>query len=230
LHRVRAVLDYHGLEGAPAHGQEQIAARYGVTAQSVSNWVTAVGAAGAHLPLTPEMATEVSRRSRPGEDHLGRTRVARTLGLPRPERPLPPVPAARPRISPDQWAAAGTAIRVLATLGPLPLPTLLDAVHRSRRFRSAARLTADDLAAGLLAAHATPAGGLWHAPAEATAPGRYRLLADALADRDVNRSELIQALLQAGYTRSSAVGRTITTHPLITHVGPARYRLASKPT
>lgn len=90
LHRVRAVLDYHGLEGAPAHGQEQIAARYGVTAQSVSNWVTAVGAAGAHLPLTPEMATEVSRRSRPGEDHLGRTRVARTLGLPGPNgRSLP---------------------------------------------------------------------------------------------------------------------------------------------
>jgi len=86
-------------------------------------------------------------------------------------------------------------------------------------------VTADELAAGLLAVHATLADGLWHEPAGAIAPARYRLVATALGDRDVSRGELIEALVGAGYTRSSAAGRTITTHPLITHVGPARYRL-----
>lgn len=69
------------------------------------------------------------------------------------------------------------------------------------------------------------ADGLWHAPAETIAPDRYRLVADALGDRSVSRSELIEVLVEAGYTRSSAGGRTISTHPLIAHVGPARYRL-----
>lgn len=233
-HRIRAVLDYHGLRDAPAAGQAEIAARYGVNVRSVSNWVTTVAAAGAHLPLSPEMATEISRRSRPGEDHRGsrpgedhrgRGRVASTLGLPSPARPLSPAPAPRPRIPPEHWAAAGIAVRVLATIGPLPLPSLLGAVHRSRRFRARAPVTADDLAAGLLAAHATLADGLWHAPAGAIAPDRDRLVATTLGDRDVSRSELIEALVGAGYARSSAAGRTITTHPLITHVGPARYRL-----
>src|SRR6478735_6725450 len=92
-HRIRAVLDYHGLRDTPATaGQAEIAARYGVSVQSVSNWVTTVAAAGAHLPLSPETATQISRRSRPGEDHRGRARVASTLGLPRPARPLFPAP------------------------------------------------------------------------------------------------------------------------------------------
>lgn len=30
---------------------------------------------------TPELATEISRRTRPGEDHLARVRIAATLGL-----------------------------------------------------------------------------------------------------------------------------------------------------
>ena len=224
-HRIRAVLDYHGLRDAPAAGQAEIAARYGVNVRSVSNWVTTVAAAGAHLPLSPEMTTQINRRSRPGEDHRGRTRVASTFGLPPPARPLSPAPAPRPRIPPDLWAAAGIAVRVLATLGPLPLPSLLGAVHRSRRFRARTPITGDQLADGLLAAHATLADGLWHAPAGAIAPDRYRLVASTLGDRDVSRSELIEALVAANYTRSSAVGRTITTHPLITHIGPARYRL-----
>jgi len=225
-HRIRAVLDYHGLRGAPAAaGQAEIAATYGVHVQSVSNWVATVAAAGAHLPLSPEMATQISRRSRPDEDHRGRTRVAHTFGFPPPARPPAPAPAPHPRIPPQQWAAAGIAVRVLATLGPLPLPSLLDAVQRSRRFRARAPITTDELAGGLLAVHATLADGLWHAPAGATAPDRYRLVADALGDRDVSRSQLIEVLVGAGYTRSSAAGRTVTTHPLITHVGPARYRL-----
>ena len=66
------MLDYHGLRGAPATtGQAEIAATYGVHVQSVSNWVATVAAAGAHLPLSPEMATQISRRSRPDEDHRG---------------------------------------------------------------------------------------------------------------------------------------------------------------
>ena len=224
-HRIRAVLDYHGLRDTPAADQATIATRYGVNVRTVSNWVTTVATAGARLPLSPEMATQISRRSHPDEDRRGRTRIARTLGLSPPARPLSPAPAPRPRIPPQQWAAAGIAVRVLATLGPLPLPSLLGAVHRSRRFRARAPVTADQLAASLLASHATLADGLWHAPAGATATDHYRLLATTLGDRDVSRSELIETLVEAGYTRSSAVGRTITTHPLITHVGPARYRL-----
>lgn len=46
-----------------------------------------------------------------------------------------------------------------------------------------------------------------------------------MGDRDVCRIELIESPVGAGYARSSAIGRTITTHPLITHVGRARYRL-----
>lgn len=154
-HRIRAVLDYHGLRDTPAASQVEIAARHGVNARSLSNWVTTVAASGAHLPLTPEIATEISRRSRTGEDHRGRARVASTFGLPPPAPPASPAPTPRPRMSPDQWAAAGIAVRVLATLGPLPLPRLLGAVHWSRRFRARAPMTADQLADGLLAAHAT---------------------------------------------------------------------------
>ena len=133
-HRIRAVLDYHGLRGAPAAaGQAEIAATYGVHVQSVSNWVATVAAAGAHLPLSPEMATQISRRSRPDEDHRGRTRVAHTFGFPPPARPPAPAPAPQPRIPPQQWTAAGIAVRVLATLGPLPLPTRRRRIGRPGR-------------------------------------------------------------------------------------------------
>ena len=119
-HRIRAVLDYHGLREAPAAGQAEIAARYGVNVRSVSNWVTTVAAAGAHLPLSPEMATQINRRSRPGEDHRGRARVASTFGLPPPARPLSRAPAPRPRIPPDLWAAAGIAVTDARHARPTP--------------------------------------------------------------------------------------------------------------
>lgn len=41
-------------------------------------------------------------------------------------------------------------------------------------------MTTDQRADDLLAIHAALADGLWHAPAGATAPDRYRLIADAL--------------------------------------------------
>ena len=58
-------------------------------------------------------------------------------------------------------------------------------------------MTGDQLAVGLLATHATLADGLWHAPAGATAPDHYRLLATTLGDRAVSRSELIEAITEA---------------------------------
>jgi hypothetical protein len=117
------------------------------------------------------------------------------------------------------------AIRVLATVGPLPLPSLNAAVHRARRFRPRHPLTQDQLAGALLSAGATIADGLWRAPAGTVAPDRYRALAAALAGRELTRSELIEVLIGVGYRPSSASGRINQTQPLIRRVGPDRYRL-----
>ena len=124
--------------GAPPAPATEIAARHRVTGATVSNQVRTVRAAGPRLPLTTALITAATRRSEPADDHLGRVRIADTLGLPRPAPPepaTPPIPrvpqsasSAGPQVT---WAAA----RVLAAAGPLDLDTLLQAVDRSRRFR-----------------------------------------------------------------------------------------------
>ena len=41
---------------------------------------------------------------------------------------------------------------------------------------------------------------------------------------------MIDILLTAGYTRSSATGRMSSSHPLFERIGPDRYRLNGTPT
>lgn len=225
-HRVLAVLDYHGLRDAPATTQLRIADRYGVSPASVANWVAAVKADGTRLPLNAGMAAQISRRSRTGEDHLGRTRTALTFGLSPPQAPHPLPAAGGSRLTLGQRSAARTAVHVLATVGPLSIPELLAAVRRTRLFREQQpTLTGDELAKALRDRHATLADGRWHAPAGTAVPARYRLIAAALTGRELRRHELIEVLVAAGYTPASARGRIVQTHPLITRTGPNRYRL-----
>jgi hypothetical protein len=227
--RVRQVLDYHGLARHPAGTRAQVAARHRVTTATVSNQVRTIRAAGARLPLSTDLIIGTARRSRPDEDHLGRVRIADTLGLPRPAPPEPPTPriprvprsglSAGPQVT---WAAA----RILAAVGPLDLDTLLTAVERSRRFRDRTPFTAPDLAAALTAMGAVMGpDGYWAAPAGVPAPDRYRAIVDAAAGRDLTRADMIDVLISAGYSRSSATGRMSSSHPLFHQVGPDRYRV-----
>ena len=136
--RTLAVLDFHGLAGHPATTLADAAARYRVAPATLRNWVRRVADAGAQLPLPPAVFTAAMRPSRPGEDHLARTRIAHTLGLAElglaePSQPKPPPVKAVPapphipdRISPS--ARAG--VRLLTTLGPLDLDTVVTAVNR----------------------------------------------------------------------------------------------------
>jgi len=59
-------------------------------------------------------------------------------------------------------------------------------------------------------------------------PDRYQLIATGCAGRALTRHELIEVLVQAGYTPTSASGRISQTHPLITHIGPNLYRLIER--
>jgi len=133
--RTRIVLDYHGLLDHPAGPLVQIADRHGVTARTVPNNVAAVRAAGLRLSLTDPLIAEVTRVSAPGDDHLGRVRIAATLGLPTPAAaavepaPVKTVPA-------GHLTAARAAAKVLAAVGPLDLSTLAAGIVRSRRFRA----------------------------------------------------------------------------------------------
>ena len=224
--RARAMLDYHGLGGAPAGSRHDIATRYRVSHHTISAWSAALRAAGRRQPLTVELAADITRRSTPTQDHQGRVRIATTFGLP---PPLPPHPPAAPARSASHAAAADTAIRILATIGPVTLPTLLHAVHRSRRFKPGPPLTTDQLSAALARAGATPDGeGRWQAPAQARAPQRFRALAATLGQQELSRRALAQALIAVGYTPSSAGGRIVTNHPLIQQVGRDRYRLLTE--
>ena len=69
--------------------------------------------------------------------------------------------------------------------------------------------------------------GRWREPADATAPDRYQALAAIAAGCDLTRSEMVQALLAAGYAPMSASIRKIDDHPLIRRTGPDQYQLLS---
>jgi hypothetical protein len=225
-HRARQVLDYHGLAGHPAGTRAEVAARHRVTAATVSNNVRLVRAAGARLPLAASLITAATRQSVPTEDHLGRVRIAGTLGLPRPGSPEPAAPhapvsfgSAGPKVT---WAAA----RVLAAAGPLDLDTLLNAVERSRRFRDRTPVLATDLAAALTAMGAVlGSDGRWSAPPGVAPPDRHRMIVDAATGRDLTRTDMIDVLIAAGYSRSSAAGRMSSSHPLFHRVGTNQYRV-----
>ena len=103
------------------------------------------------------------------------------------------------------------------------------AIERSRRFQSAQPLTAHRLTAALTAIGAThDEQGRWHAPDDVTAPDRYRSLVAHAAGRDLTRSQMIDALIAAGYAPTSAGARKISNHPLIRHTGPNRYRFVGQ--
>ena len=85
--RTRIVLYYHGLLGHPAGSSAQVAARHHVTTRTIANNVAAVRAAGSRIPLSAPLIAEATRVSAPGDDHLGRARIAATLGLPTPRSP-----------------------------------------------------------------------------------------------------------------------------------------------
>lgn len=153
------MLDYHGLAGVPAESQKVLAGRHGITSRTLTGWSMALTAAGRRLPLSAALATETARRSRPGEDHLARTRMARTLGLTIPRSAITPSPPVPP--SQADRAAAGIAMRVLAAAGPLPMDALYAAVRRARRFDTLPPVTVDQLALALTEAGATTDQGRW---------------------------------------------------------------------
>jgi hypothetical protein len=84
--RARSVIAWAGVDGAATVTRREVAERYGVTATAVGQRIQRVAAAGARLPLDPELEAEVSRPSRPDEDHRARTRWAQLLGR---ELPVP---------------------------------------------------------------------------------------------------------------------------------------------
>src|SRR3954462_14853095 len=94
--RIRMVLDYHGLAGATAPSPEVTAQRCSTTVGMLAVHTGKVRAAGAIVPLDPAVVSAAMRDSRPGDDHLGRVRIARTLALPVPRQPAPPPPPPRP--------------------------------------------------------------------------------------------------------------------------------------
>ena len=227
--RLRWVLDYHGLAGAPAAALDDTARRNHVTVGMITVQAAKVRAAGAALPLPPSVVTSVMRPTEPGEDRLGRIRIARTLGLPPP--PGPPEPAPAPDVStPPLMATARSAVRILSATGPLDMPTLLDALTRARRWKGSSTLTAGLLADALTAVDATQDGnGRWHAPPGFPVPEGYRVIIAAGAGRDLTRREVIDILTAAGYTASSADGLMSSTHPLFVHVDRNRYRVLTSP-
>jgi len=78
--RSRSVLEWAGLGGHPPDTAVVVASRHGVTGRAVGQRVDRVAAAGVRLPLDPDLEREVSRPSRPGEDHVARERWALLLG------------------------------------------------------------------------------------------------------------------------------------------------------
>ena len=134
--RTRIVLDYHGLLGHPAGPLVQIAARHHVTSRTVSNNAATVRVAGARLPLSAPLIVEATRVSAPGADHLSRVRIATTLGLPAPPAAVVDESAPVGTAQPGHVTVARAAVRVLAAVGPLDLPTLATAITRTRRVRA----------------------------------------------------------------------------------------------
>ena len=54
----------------------------------------------------------------------------------------------------------------------------------------------------------------WTAPPGVVPPDRYQVIMDAAASRDLTRAGMIDVLITAGYSGSSAAGRMSSSHPL----------------
>ena len=138
----------------------------------------------------------------------------------------------RDLVSSNVAAAAWSAARVLTAVGPLePGHSCTLRSTRSRRFRHRTPFTATELGTALTAAGAEQGpDGRWHAPPGVPVPDRYRVIVERAAGRDLTRAGMIEILISAGYTRSSATGRMSSSHPLFERIGPDRYRLIGTPT
>jgi hypothetical protein len=227
--RVRAVLDYHGLNSRPADRLAMLAARHGVSVRTMTGRIQHLRAELAGVELHPGIVADATRPSTPGEDHLSRLRIATTLHVPAPAAARPAAPAV-PAVSPSHLAAGRAAIRLLATVGPLDIDTVFAAIGRCRRFRVRDPLTARDLVAALDCLGATRGNDLlWRAPAAAEVPSRYRSIARAAAGRDLTRQQMIDVLIAAGYTPSSASGRMSSSHPLFERTRHDSYRMIGSP-
>ena len=95
--RARSMVAWASLDGAPTVARREIAEQFGVTPPAIGQRIKRVAAAGSRLPLDPDLETEVSRPSLPGEDHRARSRWAELLGR---QVPLPPAAATIERRSP----------------------------------------------------------------------------------------------------------------------------------
>ena len=223
--RVGWVLDYHGLHGDAAVDMSETARRCRTTAGIITVYAAKVRAAGAALPLRNAIVVAAMRVTRPGEDHLARTRIARTLGLPAPTPT--PTPSQTSGLTPRaDLATARAATRILAAVGPLDMATLLGALARSRRWKDRNNPATRALAAALTAVGANQdTTRRWQAPTESPVPDRYRAIVTAGADRDLTRRDMIDILTAAGYAPNSAAGLLSAVHPLFTHTGRDRYRV-----
>jgi len=169
------------------------------------------------------VVVEAERDSTPDHDHLGRVRIATTLGLTRPElasvgHPLDDGGS----LSSARLAVARTALRLLTAVGPLTLPTIAAAVARSRRFRDRDPVSDADLAAAMRAAGCTTDDlDRCHPPAGALPADRDQVIVTRAAGREMTRAEMIDILLAAGY-REKFRNRA---HPLFQRTGPGSYRL-----
>ena len=226
LARTRIVLDYHGLLDHPAGSLVQVAARHHVTSRTVSYNAAAVRSAGRRIPLSAPLIAEATRVSAQGDDHLGRARIATTLGLPTPATAPVDHPTTVGAVPAGHLTVARAAVRLLTAVGPLEPPAVAAAVARTRRFRARNPLSDNELAAALTAVGCThDRDGRWHPPGGVIAPDRYRVIVGLAAGRDLTRAEMITILIAAGYRESSATGRMSSSHPLFRRTGPDRYRL-----
>lgn len=223
--RVRAMLDYHGLADRPADSITVVANRHHISDRTMTTWAQTLRTAGARLPISVDLVNEIGRHSSQGDDHVGRTRVAKTFGLRPPPAPVKPTPTPPPRLAREDHAAGIATIRVLAAAGPQTLSSIQSAITRTRR--TPPRLPTEvQLAAALLALGATvDEQDRWHPPSDQWTPAQYRRLMAAADGRTLTRSAMVAKLVEAGYSLTYAEQRAIDTHPLIRRIGPNTYRL-----
>ena len=226
--RALIVLDYHGLLDHPAEDLASVAARHKVTTRTVSNNVALLRSAGTREALPPMLIAQAERPSTPQDDHIGRTRIAATLGVrqPEPARRIRRPPRDNNTLPIARLSVARAGRRVLTAAGPLTLPTIQAAVSRGRRFRDRKPLSDNDLAAALIAVGCTVDDDhRWHPPAGATPTDQDRGIVIAAGDRNLTRQEMISILIEAGYSQNSANGRMSSSHPLFQQIGSDHYRL-----
>lgn len=79
--RAKSVLDWAGLRGQPPATIEVVARRYFVTPNAVKHRIRRVAVAGAELPLTDTVLTEIVGPAPPGVNPLTHRRCVHLLGI-----------------------------------------------------------------------------------------------------------------------------------------------------